>query len=96
MVFALTCYRFGDRKEAQLLFDELERRSSQEYVWLTSFMFMHLIRSEIDEAVRMLRAAKEAHDPLYCWFGSVRRGSSSLELSTDPRLGAILKESGLP
>jgi hypothetical protein len=57
---------------------------------------MHLIRGEVDEAVRALDHARETRDPAFCWFNTLRRGSPSLQLPTDPAIGAILAKAGIP
>jgi serine/threonine protein kinase/tetratricopeptide (TPR) repeat protein len=95
-VLALTCYRFGEREEAERIFAELVRRAETEFVWPTSFVFMHLVRGEIEEAARALERARKTRDPAFCWFNTLRRGSPSLELPSDPAIEAILQTAGIP
>jgi tetratricopeptide (TPR) repeat protein len=95
-VLALTCYRFGEKEEADRIFAGLRRRAGHEFVWPICFVFLHMARGEMDDAVVWLRKARDEGDPVFCWFNAVRRGSASLNLATDPRIDAILAEAGIP
>lgn len=93
---ALTCYRFGDRSEAEEIFSSIKERANQRDVWPGCFTLMHLIRGEVAEAIPWLTRSRDTHDVVFTWFNVFRRTFRSLNLANDSRIDAILAEAGIP
>jgi TolB-like protein/Flp pilus assembly protein TadD len=58
----------GRRAEADEVFRELEERSHSEYVSPLSFVYMHLTRGNLREALRWLNRCGEMHAIWLCWL----------------------------
>jgi Flp pilus assembly protein TadD len=68
MLLASVQHRFGDRAEADRLFADLTCRSADEPVPPTCFIYMHLLRDEVEEARRWRERAREERDCFLPWF----------------------------
>jgi serine/threonine protein kinase/Tfp pilus assembly protein PilF len=68
MQVAMTYYLVGDRTRADELFARLKEKAEGEYVPSMFFVWNHLARGEMEEALRWLDRAFEEHDGWMCFY----------------------------
>jgi serine/threonine-protein kinase len=90
----ITHYRFGSREISERLFDGLKERARDEYVQPMCFVYIHLVRAEMDQAFEWVKKAHEERDSFLPWL----RVSpiDSWDLPSKPRIDELLDRLGLP
>ncbi len=87
-------YRFGDKKVAERLFDNLKKRASHEYIPPMCFVYIYLVRGEADQAFEWVKKAYEERDGFFIWHRI--SPMDCWQFPSDPRIDELLDRLGLP
>ena len=93
-VAVMAHYRFGDKKVADRLYDNLKKRASHEYIPPMCFVYIHLIRGETDQAFEWVKKASEERDGFLLWHRITP--TACWHFPSDPRIDELLDRLGLP
>ena len=93
MNLACAYYEFGKEAQAEMLFDNLKKRSVHEYVPPMCFFYMHLVRGNQDRAIEWLKTACEEHDSWLPWCRV--NPVDSYRIPDEPRFKTLLRKAGL-
>jgi hypothetical protein len=88
-------YQIGDKAQAEILFDSLEKRSETEYIFSTIFYLIYRLRGAEDIAFEWLKRACNEHDTFLTFLKALLHFHPLFLFPEGSRYTVLLKEAGL-
>jgi adenylate cyclase len=88
-------YQIGEKAQAEILFDSLEKRAETEYIFSTIFYLIYRLRGAEDIAFEWLKRACNEHDTFLTFLKALLHFHPLFLFPEGSRYTVLLKEAGL-